>query len=92
MSNNKKLSGPDVVRAEYLKRMNSPIYRKSIKRKMRDLDTYNRICRNNALKQHELRSIAKYFADDIKNPIMQKVIVEKENVDTIEFPTKPVKI
>lgn len=92
MSHKKKPSGPENVKAEYLKRMNSPIYRKSVKRSMNALMNYNMFCRNSTLKLHELRSIAKYFADDIKNPVIAKYVEVDNSDNVIQTALKPIKI
>lgn len=89
MKNSKKT---DVVREEYLKKVGSPNYRKAMKRSMQQLETYNRMGRNNSLKSHELRKIAEYFLDDIKSPIFTKNVVEKDNDDSAKNATKPIKI
>lgn len=57
---------------EYLKRVNSPIYMKRLKKNMELLKTYKMIC-NPKLEMQSLRSAAKYFTEDIKNPIPRYV-------------------
>lgn len=89
MKNSKK---PDAARAEYLKKVSSPNYRRAMKRSMQQMETYNRIARNNALKPHEMRKIAEYFLEDIKSPVFTKTVVEKDNDDSVKNALKPIKI
>ena len=91
-SNRGKKSGLDVVREEYLKKMNSPIYRKKMKRSMQQLLTYNRIVHNNKHEKYELRKIAEYFLEDIKNPVMSRVVVEQDTDDSLKSVQKPMNV
>jgi hypothetical protein len=91
-SNRGKKSGPDAVREEYLKKMNSPIYRKKIKRSMQQLLTYNRIVHNNKLEKYELRKIAEYFLEDIKSPVMSRVTVDQDTDDSLKSVQKPMNV
>ena len=67
------------VKAEYIKRMKSPAYVKQVKRTMQILETFNLLYCNNRIKKHEMRSIAHYFAEDIKNPIMKPTQIIESN-------------
>lgn len=73
------------VKAEYMKRMKSPAYVKQVKRSMQLFDTYNLLYADNRLKKHEMRKIAHYFAEDIKNPIMKptQIIEEKSSPEEV---------
>ena len=72
------------VKAEYMKRMKSPSYVKQVKRSMQLFDTYNLLYANNRLKKHEMRKIAHYFAEDIKNPIMKPIqIIEEKSSEEV---------
>lgn len=72
------------VKAEYVKRMKSPIYMKNVKRNVEEISNYNFLYNESKLKPHEIRSIARYFAEDIKNPIMKpnQIVEEKPDVLT----------
>lgn len=67
----------DDVNKEYLKRVNSPTYMKRIKKNMELLKTYKMIC-NPKLDMQSLRSAAKYFTEDIKNPIPKFVALSED--------------
>ena len=71
----------DEANKEYLKRVNSPIYIKRIKKNIELLKTYRDIC-NPKLDMQSLRSAAKYFTEDIKNPIPRYVATVEDNSDT----------
>lgn len=72
------------VKAEYVKRMKSPAYVKQVKRTMQLLNTFNLLYGNNRMKKHDMRSIAHYFAEDIKNPIMKpNQIIETEKSEEV---------
>lgn len=72
------------VKAEYIKRMKSPAYVKQVKRTMQILNTFNLLYCNNRMKKHDMRSIAHYFAEDIKNPIMKpNQIIETEKSEEV---------
>ena len=69
------------VKAEYVKRMKSPAYVKQVKRNVQQIAMYNFLYKNNVLKDFEIRKIAHYFAEDIKNPIMKpnQIITEEKS-------------
>lgn len=56
-------------RAEYLKRIRSPIYVKRLKDLMESFCIFNYECRDNKISKRDLRETAKYLAEDIKNPM-----------------------
>lgn len=71
------------VKAEYIKRMKSPAYVKSVKRTVELIQNINLYYYDSRLKNHEIRKIAYYFAEDIKNPIMRPNQVIEEKSDEI---------
>jgi len=56
-------------REEYLKRVNNLQYKKSLHRNISLFDTYNLVAHGGKIKHYVIRDVAKYFAEDIKNPI-----------------------
>ena len=76
------------VKAEYIKRMKSPAYMKQVKRNIEMFENYNLYFCGNKMERHELRRIAHYFAEDIKNPITKptQIIAEKPDVLTDSLP------
>jgi len=76
----KKERTPEERRAEYLKRIKSPGYVKTIKRNMQMFNTYNMKVHKGKLKKNYIREAASYFADDIRNPITRlNQVVEVSN-------------
>jgi len=76
----KKERTPEERRAEYLKRIKSPGYVKTIKRNMQMFNTYNMKVHKGKLKKNYIREAASYFADDIRNPITRLYqVVEVSN-------------
>lgn len=72
------------VKAEYIKRMKSPAFVKSVKRTVELIQNINLYYYDSRLKNHEIRKIAHYFAEDIKNPIMRpNQIVEEKSDDVL---------
>jgi hypothetical protein len=72
------------VKAEYIKRMKSPAYVKQVKRTIELIENYNLYYGKNRLKRCEIRSIAHYFAEDIKNPITKpNQIIETKSDDVL---------
>jgi hypothetical protein len=76
------------VKAEYLKRMKSPAYVKQVKRNIQMFENYNLYFCDDKIPRHELRRIAHYFAEDVKNPITKpgQIIQEKPDVLTDSLP------
>ena len=72
----KKPNSKEDSKVLYLKIVNSPIYRKRIKTKVDVINDFNKIVRNNSLKYKDVLGAAKYFADDIRNPLTPRVNVE----------------
>lgn len=73
------------VKAEYMKRMKSPAYVKQVKRNVQQIATFNLLHDNNRLKGYEIKQIAHYFAEDIKNPITKpdQVIVQEKSEEVL---------
>lgn len=72
------------VKAEYIKRMKSPAYVKQVKRNVQLIANYNLYYNQNKLEGHEIRKIAHYFAEDVKNPITKpSQIIEDKKSDVI---------
>lgn len=72
------------VKAEYIKRMKSPAYVKSVKRTVELVRNINLYYYDNRLKDFEIRKIAHYFSEDIKNPIMRpNQIIEEKSEDVL---------
>lgn len=72
------------VKAEYIKRMKSPAYVKQVKRNVEMFENFNMNFCKGKMSHHEMKHIAHYFAEDIKNPITKpnQVITEKPDVLT----------
>jgi len=67
------------VKAEYIKRIKSPAYVKRVKRNVQEIATFNLLHDKNRLKDYEIKQIAHYFAEDIKNPITKpSQVIEQE--------------
>ena len=71
----KKTNSKEDPKVLYLKIVNSPIYRKRIKTKIQAINDFNKIVRNNSLKYKDALEAAKYFADDIRNPLSPRANV-----------------
>jgi len=71
------------VKTEYIKRMKSPTYVKSVKRTVELIRSINLYFYKSRLKDHEIRKIAHYFVEDIKNPIMRPNQIVKDKTDDI---------
>lgn len=86
-----KTSSQEAAKFEYLKKMNSPAYRKGVKRNINLLQTYNRICRDNKMTSSDIRDVAKYFSDNIRNPVGNYKPAEKVVEESIPS-IKPMKM
>jgi len=78
--NNKKKQEitPENSRAQYLKVVCSPVYRKKIKTINEAIKDYNRICRSSKMASRDILDVTKYFAEDIRNPITPRNIVKEQ--------------
>jgi len=79
MKENNKFKDNVNARNEYLKRVNSPSYVHKVKRNVELISTYSRFIKSKNTKS-QIRKIASYFADDLRNPII-KISQVKENKD-----------
>lgn len=89
-SNNfKSKPTPAVVRYEYLKKVNSSLYRKQVKRSIQMVTFYSENYLNGRITRSDMHTMSRYFLDDIKSPVFstQAPVAEKS-----EFPTKPLKM
>jgi len=76
----KKEKTAEERKAEYLKRIKSPGYIKTVKRNMQMFNTYNMNLHKGKVSKRYLREAASYFADDIRNPIARLTqVVEVSN-------------
>lgn len=73
----------------YLKKVNSPIYRKKIKRTVEAITNYNRIVRDNALTKKDIRELADSLIEDIKNPTPKFAVASTPETD--DAPTDSIK-
>ena len=80
----KKERTPEERRAEYLKRIKSPAYVKSVKRNIQLFDMHNIMSHKGKLKKSYLREAACYFADDIRNPVTRLYQVTEGSNDTLQ--------
>ena len=78
------------AKAEYIKRVNSPAYKKQVKRNIELFERYNLYFCGENINHQDIRDAANYFAEDIKNPITKpnQIISEKPNILTSSGNTK----
>lgn len=77
MSKNKS---QDEIKKEYLKRVNSPVYMRRLKKNIQLLRYYKDNF-NPKIDTYAVRSVAKYFTEDLKNPIPKYVSSTEESND-----------
>jgi hypothetical protein len=67
-----KNKSQDEIKKEYLKRVNSPLYMRRLKKNI-ELLSYYKDNINPKIDTYTVRSVAKYFTEDLKNPIPKYV-------------------
>jgi hypothetical protein len=77
MSKNKS---QDEIKKEYLKRVNSPVYMRRLKKNV-ELLRYYKENFNPKVDTYIVRSVAKYFTEDLKNPIPKYIPAVEDTSD-----------